>query len=219
MSTEHTCPECGQSFSAANALGAHKTFKHSDEHQKEYKDPDTLRELYHDKGLSTIEIAEHFDVAPTTIQKYMKEGGVEREKAYNDPTRPPSHILDTHGEGVGNAYEKIREYHDGEKNVVMVHRLIAYAHGKIDFEGLCNPDVVVHHESGHGWDNRPSNLVVKDFSEHAKDHADERYGDGGWRDKERLAELLDETTQKEAAEILGCSKRTIYVWKHRHGLE
>jgi len=219
MSTEHTCDECGQSFSAAQGLGAHKTFKHSDEYQAEYKDPETLRALYHGEEMSTIEIADKFDVDTSTIRKYMEEGGVERRKAYKDPTRPPSHVLDPHGEGVGNAYEKVENTHNGDTQIVYIHRLIAYAHGILSFKELCDPEVVVHHKSGHGLDNRPENLGVMGNSEHHIHHTDERYGDGGWRDKDRLEELLEETTQKEAAEILGCSKRTIYDWKHRHGLE
>ena len=220
MSTEHICNECGKSFKSASGLGAHKAFKHSDDHHEEYKDADTLREMYHDKSMSTYEIAEYFDVSASTIQKYMAEGGVKREKAYDDPTRPPSHLLDEHGDGVGNCYEKIRTHHKGERSVVLLHRLIAYAHGKIDFDELCDSDTVVHHKSGHGWDNRPDNLEVhSDQSEHMSHHLDERYGDGGWRDKDLLEELLSKTTQKEAAEILGCSKHTIYVWKSKHGLE
>jgi len=219
MSTEHTCDECGQSFSAANALGSHKTFKHSDEYQAEYKDPETLRELYHGEEMSTIEIADKFDVDTSTIRKYMEEGDVERRKAYKDPTRPPSHLLDPHGEGVGNSYEKVRTYNDGEREVVLLHRLIAYAHGKLSFEGLCDSEVVVHHKSGHGLDNRPENLEVMGNSEHHTHHTDERYGDGEWRDKDRLKELLEETTVRETAEILNCSPGTIRRWRGRYGLE
>jgi len=186
----------------------------------EYKDPDILRRLYHGNNMSLAEIGDDYGVNAATIRYHMEKHGIERDKAYHDPTRPPNHLLDTHGEGVGNNYEKIRTHHDGEKHVVLVHRLIAYAHGKIDFNELCNSDVVVHHKSGHGWDNRPENLdVLAGQSEHMVHHTDERYGDGGWRDKERLKELLEETTQKEAAKILGCSKRTVYEWKKRHGLE
>jgi DNA-binding CsgD family transcriptional regulator len=193
--------------------------ENSDEYDKEYRNPETLREMYHGEGMSTIEIGEVFDVDPSTINKYMERGGVERRKSYKDPTRPPSHLLDPHGDGVGNSYEKIRTYNDGDREVVLLHRLIAYAHGKLDFEGLCDSDTVVHHKSGHGLDNRPENLEVKSFTDHASDHGDERYGDGEWRDKERMKELLDNHTQSEMAEILGCSKRTVYVWKNKHGLE
>ena len=191
----------------------------ADDRRESHKDPETLREMYHGKGMSTIEIADVFDVSSTTIRKYMKLGGVERRKSFSDPTRPPSHLLDEHDDGVGNCYEKIRTHHKGERSVVMIHRLIAYAHGKMDFDELCDSDTVVHHKSGHGWDNRPDNLEVKSFKGHASDHADERYSGGEWRDKERLKELLNEHTQKKVAEILGCSKRTIYVWKNKHGLE
>jgi len=220
MTTEHTCDECGETFEAANALGAHKTFKHSDEYQSEYKDAETLQRLYHGKSMSTIEIAEKYDVDPSTINKYMREGGIERRKGYKDPTRPPSHLLDeSHGEGVGNAYEKIRTYHDGDRSVVLLHRLIAYAHGKLDFEGLCSDDVVVHHESGHGLDNRPSNLSVKSFCEHASDHAKERQENAPWRDKKKFKQMFEDMTQRDMADEFGCSTRTIYEWKERHGLE
>lgn len=186
---------------------------------KPYADEGTLRELYHGQGMSAIEMAERFGVSDTTIRNYMERCGIERRKAYNDPSRPPAHVLDPHGDGVGNSYEKIRTYDDGERHVVLVHRLIAYAHEMLSFEDLCNPDVEIHHKSGHGLDNRPENLEVKTTTEHSKNHADERYGDGGWRDKERLKELLEQGTQKEAAERLGCSERTVYVWKNKHGLE
>jgi len=219
MSTEHTCDECGETFDAPQALGAHKSFKHSNKHDKEYKDADKLRELYHDKGLSTYEIAKKHDVAASTIRKYMERGGVERDASYADPTRPASHTIDPHGEGVGNAYEKVESMCNGERQGVYIHRLVAYAHGKLSFEGLCDPDTVVHHKSGHGLDNRPENLEVKSFEDHAGGHANERYKDGAWRDKEKFIAALDGRTQEEAADILGCSKRTIYVWKDKHGVE
>ena len=214
MTTEHICGKCSESFSTTQGLSAHKAT-----HSYEYEDADTLREMYHTKGMSTLEIADEFGVDTSTIRKYMIEGGVERRKAYNDPTHPPRHYFDERGLTVGDSYEKIQVYYNGERLTVYIHRLIAYAHGMLDFEGLCDPMVDVHHKSRHGLDNRPDNLEVKSRSEHWEDHLEERYGSGGWRDKNILKKLLEETTQKEAAEILGCSKRTIYVWKNKHDLE
>jgi len=220
MSTEYTCDACDETFESPQALAGHSNSKsHKEKAPTEHKDPETLRELYHGEEMSTIEIADKFDVDTSTIRKYMEEGDVKRRKSYQDSTRPPSHILDPHGEGVGNAYEKVENTHNGDTQIVYIHRLMAYAHGELSFEELCDPEVVVHHKSGHGLDNRPENLEIMGNIEHHTHHTDERYGDGGWRDKDRLKELLEETTQKEAAEILGCSKRTIYDWKHRHGLK
>lgn len=39
-----------------------------------------LRELYHEQGLTQVEIAERFDCAHTTIHKRMKEYGIERDR-------------------------------------------------------------------------------------------------------------------------------------------
>lgn len=52
---------------------------------KPWQDPDVLRRLYVDEGMSTIEIGEKFDVTDSTIGNWMEKHGIERpEKPYKD---------------------------------------------------------------------------------------------------------------------------------------
>lgn len=42
-----------------------------------YQDADRLRQLYHEEGLTQREIAERFDLDPSTITRWMAEYGIE----------------------------------------------------------------------------------------------------------------------------------------------
>lgn len=70
---------------------------------------------------------------------------------------------------IGEEYEFV--YDHGHK--VQVHRLVAVA--EYGFDAVA--DKVVHHESKHGLDNRPSNIGLMDRSDHSRMHANE-YGLG-----------------------------------------
>lgn len=72
-------------------------------------------------------------------------------------------------EDVG-AYERIDSRYDGDRVKVYVHRLVAVAEYGIDQV----VDSHVHHESGHGLDNRPGNLTLMTEDEHKRLHANRR---------------------------------------------
>jgi hypothetical protein len=176
MSEEHICPECGNEFEAANALGAHKTFAHSEEWHRPWKDKERMQELYHEKGMSQGEIAEKFDTDQGTVKDWMQRLEIETDKPRNDPERPPNHEFTKRGECVGTEYEYVTSTVDYEKHAVAIHRLLAVATGDLPVSEFGNFDIVVHHRSGHGLDNRPNNIEVMKRGDHQTMHLEERYG-------------------------------------------
>ncbi len=129
---------------------------------KPYHDKETLERLYLRKGMSTYEIADHFEVTQPTIHKWIQKHEI--------PTRKSNR--DIHG----NFTMSTRGYmmfqtKVGDKNkMVKIHRLLAVAaHG---FDSVKGKDV--HHKNGVKWDNRPSNLQVVDPKEHSRMHYDDR---------------------------------------------
>lgn len=54
----------------------------------DYKDPGTLRHLYHDKQLSTNEIGKMFDVTGDNIRYYMDKFDIERRSKFADGCTP-----------------------------------------------------------------------------------------------------------------------------------
>src|SRR6056297_1741884 len=115
-----------------------------------YADEATLRELYHERGLSLRRIADELDCHYTTVHQYMDEHDIDRRDASYDPEKNGYAPLTTHTEG----YEL---WVDASKTV-LVHRLVAVAMAGFDaVDGS-----VVHHENGVQWDNRQSNLTVVD---------------------------------------------------------
>jgi len=124
----------------------------------DYTDPDTLRHLYHDRGLSLAKIGARFDVADDTVWYHMKKHDIDRRRAFND--RPPYYGTTPDG------YCRI-QHHDGESNRgVMVHRLLAVA--EYGFDAVVGN--VTHHRNGIKWDNRPENIELMPLSEHTSIH-------------------------------------------------
>jgi DNA-binding transcriptional regulator LsrR (DeoR family) len=67
------CDVCGSDFDSEKATKVHKTRVHD----VPWRDEDTLRELYIDKEMSTVEIADKFDVSRTTVCKGLEINGIE----------------------------------------------------------------------------------------------------------------------------------------------
>lgn len=61
---------------------------------KKYRDEETLRRLYHDEWMSTIAIADEFDVSDKTIQYWMKKHGIERRDHTEKTAHPELHDAD-----------------------------------------------------------------------------------------------------------------------------
>ena len=183
---------------------------------KPWQDRETLRELYVDKRMSTIEIAEHFDndITDAGIGYWIDKHGIEKRsrseaaqirrqkeliKPYTDPT---------HG------YEILRNEYDGVDVKMTVHRLLAVAEFGIE----AVKDMDVHHNApeadrswGVPWDNRPDVIELVTEEEHARIHHTGHHDDEPWHDVDRLRELRieKELPLDQVGEELGCSGQTI----------
>lgn len=139
-----------------------------------YADEATLRELYHERGLSLRQVADELDCHYTTVHQYMNEYGIDRRDANYRPEKEGHASLTIHPEG----YELCAD----ASKTVLVHRLVAVAMAGFD----AVRDGVVHHENGVQWDNRPSNLTVVDSRRaHARIHNRPELSD----DQVRLSEV------------------------------
>jgi hypothetical protein len=166
------CPECGREFDSNSGIGSHMGHMHDG---KPWLPEDELRRLYWEEDYSQREIADKFDSSQKVVLEAMRYYGIESEKANNDPTRPPSHSFMSKNETVGTTYEVIQNTHEGNIESVLLHRLIAIAYGKLEPDEYFDPDVVVHHKTGHGLDNRPDNIQVMERGDHQTMHLRERY--------------------------------------------
>lgn len=128
-----------------------------------WQDKPTLERLYVDEGLSSRDVADRLGTSKTTILKWLRRHGIERDDANQD--KPPAFEM-------RGPYESWST-HDGEaKRRVYVHRLVAVAeHG---FDAVVGNDT--HHKNGVPWDNRPSNIEPIDPAEHGRLHSHEYYG-------------------------------------------
>lgn len=124
-----------------------------------WDDPELLRELYHDEGLSLQEIGEQLGYDRTTIHRWMEHLGIERRGRGGGPKR--THFASFHTRKDGY------EYWNSRSGSVLVHRLLAVS--EYGFEKVS--DGVIHHKTHIPWDNRPDNLeVLPSHREHTKLH-------------------------------------------------
>lgn len=128
-----------------------------------WKDKETLEELYKDKGMNTYEIGQKFGCTSGTIRQWLIKFDIPRR--YSHPQ------FKTRRDG----YETVRHQIDGKVAVMRVHRLLAYAHGKISFSELFDRSVNVHHKSNIPWDNRPDNLEKMTHGDHSSLHNSGEY--------------------------------------------
>lgn len=144
----------------------------SSDYNEPYHDPDVLRRLYWDEGLTTNDIKDIFNVCRSTIVRAMQRAGVEtRDMSDYDPdeyteaahrARRTLPQLST----TLNGYERIRH----RKQEFKLHRLAAVAwFGTDAIEGDH-----IHHENGIPWDNREDNLHPMPPEKHNRHHANER---------------------------------------------
>jgi len=145
-----------------------------------WQDEEVLRDLYVDEGLSMEAVAEKLGCAQKTVHKWIHQHGIQitdpRGRGVKGRRIPGFPAAFGHRKSGSETvtYEVWRDSQD----VVTVHRLLAVA--EYGFDAL-DRDVVVHHENGIGWDNRPENIELMDHSEHSRLHAvqlcEQR---GGW---------------------------------------
>lgn len=107
---------------------------------------------------------------------------------------------------------------DGE---FAIHRLIAVAEYGYDTV----VDNEIHHESGVGWDNRPSNIRPIEPGEHTALHSAGRDNyankDTPYRDEELMRELyvVRGLSTYDVADELDTSRATVIRWLDKHGID
>jgi len=131
--------------------------------KKPWHDKDTLERLYWKEDLQQSEIADKLGCGETTITYWMDKHGIDTVRG-----RPLFYT----GE---RGYEVIQYETEETVRRFKVHRLAAYAWGKLSSDELFNPLIDVHHETGIQWDNRESKLTVMRRSDHMRHHAKERF--------------------------------------------
>jgi len=67
-----------------------------------------------------------------------------------------------------NRYPSLWIYEAGETFSVSLHRLCAYAHGKIDSIRYEKDDREIHHIDGNKWNNNPENLEALSKPDHTR---------------------------------------------------
>lgn len=137
---------------------------------EEYKNEETLREMYHGNGMTQAEMAEELDCPLQTMRYWFDKYDIEtRPSGWYMRRKPAHHTFD---ETTG--YEKWRTVVCGERETVMVHHLILVAKGE-DPHKVFSDGFDAHHKNKMRSDNRPDNLKIMKRCEHARMHANERW--------------------------------------------
>lgn len=149
-----------------------------------YRDPERLRKMYLDRGMTTREIANRFNCSNGTISRWLNRhniptrenwtAGVKAAKRANRRERVTVRTLES-----GYEYWASKEQRPGESSrtseIVYVHRLLAVAEYGIDAVA----DSEIHHLNGVPWDNRPENITLLDESAHGRLHSIEYHSEEG----------------------------------------
>lgn len=137
-----------------------------------WQNSDVLRELYHEKRLSQPQIAEKLGCSRWTVRKWMDKHDIEvrdsLEGRYTRIQKQPDISFGT----MAGGYEQVRQEYKGERYRAYIHRLLAvceYGFDEIDGKH-------VHHKNHIPWDNRASNIELKNPGEHQTEHLHIRHG-------------------------------------------
>jgi transcriptional regulator with XRE-family HTH domain len=147
--------------------GHDQSIGHTQPRVRPHQDPDLLRELYHDEGLSQTEVGDELGCDQATVSKWMRKFGIE--------TRPPMHererkavyrSVDDNGK-----VQYLARNGDGPERLVSEHQLVALL--EYDAEDVFAPETHVHHlmAAPHAVD-LPENLVVLNHRDHIRRHAE-----------------------------------------------
>lgn len=130
-----------------------------------YKDPQRLRELYHDEGLSLQQVGDKFGVEGSTIKYWIKKFGIERRSLQEGRKLFQSQKLPSYHQD-GNGYMVWQTQYRKNRHQVFVHRLLAVA--EYGFDAVKSNQV--HHVNKFKFDNRPSNIEIHSPSGHQAQH-------------------------------------------------
>jgi len=134
----------------------------------DHTDPETLRRLYHDEGLSLPEITELSDVEhDSTIHYHMDKHDIERRDRISATQEASRVDYAWYGYAGDPPYPAWQATHDNSRDTVKVHRLLAVAEYGVE----AVKDKVVHHKNGVKWDNRPGNIELYTPEKHTELHA------------------------------------------------
>jgi len=169
----------------------------------DYTDASELERLYHDKGLSTTEMADKAGVTADTIVYHMDKHDIPRRDRIEATKK--SRRVERAGffTDVYDGYEKWIS----TNNKMRVHRLLAVA--EYGYDAVCGMDV--HHKNGVPWDNRPENIELMTHGKHTEHH-----NNGIGKPKKLDEESVRKIRQNSNCEVSklaskhGVSKRTIY---------
>ncbi len=159
---------------------------------KPWQDEDTLRELYHDKGLNHREIADELDCARRTITKWADKHGIETRPDTENPDRP------------WEDEDKLREEYIGDQK----------SQSQIAEEWDCDDTTIGRWLERHGIQKRtPSEAVSRGM---LPDGAFERLSNREWLE-EQYSEKNKSLT--EIADSLGCTPFAVHNWMDKHGID
>lgn len=130
-----------------------------------WKCPETLRTLYHEKGLRIREIAERLGTTHGNVWYYMDKYGIDREdhkERIAETRRSEPAPFRTNDSG----YEIWRTRVGGDLRSVRVHRLLAVL--EYGFDAVKDKDV--HHKNSIPWLNTADNIEVMGHGEHSRQH-------------------------------------------------
>ena len=137
-----------------------------------WRDKETLRELYHDEGLSLRGVADELGTSSPVILKWMRKHGLDtRSKSEAAGTLHAPFYTDSGG------YEAWVVRDGGVSKPIRHHRLLAIAAG-YDANDVFSGDYDVHHLNDIPWDNRPENVALLDSDEHRDINRAKRWNGG-----------------------------------------
>lgn len=127
-----------------------------------WRDEETLRELYVEKGLSQSEIGEMLGCAPETVFYHMEKNGIDARTPEETFARRRANTPAQFSTRQEDGYE----YWHSEDDWVYAHRLLAVA--EYGFNAVRGKHV--HHKNNIPWDNRTDNIELLSQSRHMEHH-------------------------------------------------
>ena len=138
-----------------------------------WKHEQTLRFLYHRRGMTTREIADEFDCSNGTVSRWLNKHGISTRDNWREGVKAARQVNREERVAVRTlpaGYEYwAQKDPDRTNRIVYVHRLLAVA--EYGYDAVADNDV--HHKNQIPWDNRPENIELMDHSDHGRMHSQE----------------------------------------------